>query len=247
MLKNFSKKWSSLLLLPIWVFVSFVVSELFVIIIYQLLLLLKVPINDLPSTLLALILSISVYTVMLAIVIGVPYVLAKNRVSLKMIGLHKLPTWTELLLAPAGFVIYVILLSVVIMAVQYAFPGFDVSQVQTTGFENISVKYQYYIAFIVLVVLAPVAEEVLFRGYLFSKLRVKYSFWLTALVVSVTFGAIHGAWNVGIDTFVLSLMLCLLREQTGKIWAPVLLHMLKNGLAFFVLFIYPLLSITLGS
>ena len=46
-------------------------------------------------------------------------------------------------------------------------------------------------------------------------------------------------WAVTIDTFVLSLMLCALREYTGAIWAGVLLHAIKNGLAFYLLFVNP--------
>jgi membrane protease YdiL (CAAX protease family) len=54
------------------------------------------------------------------------------------------------------------------------------------------------------------------------------------------FGAVHGQWNVAIDVFSLSLIMCGLREITGNIWAGALLHMLKNGLAFYILFINPM-------
>jgi membrane protease YdiL (CAAX protease family) len=46
-------------------------------------------------------------------------------------------------------------------------------------------------------------------------------------------------WAVALDTMVLSLMLCTLREYTGAIWAGVLVHAIKNGLAFYLLFINP--------
>jgi len=37
------------------------------------------------------------------------------------------------------------------------------------------------------------------------------------------------------------LVLCTLRIVTGSIWAGVLLHMIKNGLAFYVLFVAPMM------
>jgi membrane protease YdiL (CAAX protease family) len=53
-------------------------------------------------------------------------------------------------------------------------------------------------------------------------------------------------WNVAADTFALSLVLCTLRQITGNIWAGVLLHMIKNGIAYYFLFINPDLFRTLG-
>jgi membrane protease YdiL (CAAX protease family) len=90
-----------------------------------------------------------------------------------------------------------------------------------------------------LVVIAPFAEEILFRGYLYGKLRKSIPTWLAMVVTSALFGAIHAQWNVGVDVFVLSMVACSLREVTGGIWAGILLHMLKNGLAFYILFINP--------
>jgi membrane protease YdiL (CAAX protease family) len=101
-------------------------------------------------------------------------------------------------------------------------------------------------AFIALVILPPVAEELLFRGYLFGHLRTTMGFWTTSLVVSAAFGFIHGQWNVGIDTFILSLFLCYLRETTGSLWASMLLHGIKNGVAYFFLFIAPMIGINLA-
>ena len=107
-------------------------------------------------------------------------------------------------------------------------------------------SWQYVLAFMTMVVLAPLAEEMLFRGYLYGKLRKAAPIWVSILVASLAFGLAHlwvgGTalqWAVTIDTFVLSLMLCALREYTGAIWAGVLLHAIKNGLAFYLLFVNP--------
>jgi membrane protease YdiL (CAAX protease family) len=86
----------------------------------------------------------------------------------------------------------------------------------------------------------------LFRGYLLGKLRKYVPLWAAILVTSLLFGFVHGAWNVGIDVFALSIVLCLLRVWTKTLWAPILLHMLKNAVAFYLLFINPLLLGTLG-
>ena len=96
-------------------------------------------------------------------------------------------------------------------------------------------------------VLPPIAEELLFRGYLFGRLREQFGFWFTTLIVSIAFGFVHFQWNVGIDTAVLSVFLCYLRERTGSIWASMILHAIKNGFAYFLLFIAPLIGISVAS
>jgi membrane protease YdiL (CAAX protease family) len=107
------------------------------------------------------------------------------------------------------------------------------------------------LAFVTLVVIAPLAEEVLFRGYLYGKLKQYIPIWLAVIVVSAIFGIFHLfgtdpiAWNLAVDTFALSVVLCVLRETTGNLWASVLLHMLKNGIAFYLLFINPAFLSTL--
>lgn len=62
----------------------------------------------------------------------------------------------------------------------------------------------------------------------------------SSLVVSMVFGILHGQWNVGVNVFALSLVMCLLREYTGSVWAGIVLHMTKNALAFYMLFVHVL-------
>jgi uncharacterized protein len=84
----------------------------------------------------------------------------------------------------------------------------------------------------------------LVRGYLFSGLRMVWRFWPAVLVTSLFFGAAHlefGSggplvWAAAIDTFILSAVLCFLRERTGALYAGIAVHMLNNLIAFGVHF-----------
>ncbi|MGH9351096.1 MAG: lysostaphin resistance A-like protein, partial [Terriglobia bacterium] len=90
----------------------------------------------------------------------------------------------------------------------------------------------------------PLGEETLVRGYLYSGLRKYWRFWPALLFTSLLFGAAHlefGAggplvWAAAIDTFLLSVVLCYLRERTGALYAGILVHMLNNLIAFGVHF-----------
>ena len=175
------------------------------------------------------------------------YLIHKKKLSLETIGLQKLPTWLDIGLALAGFITYFILTAVVLSLVSSFLPSVDLNQSQDVGFDTVTGGYTMLLAFVTLVVVAPVAEEVLFRGYMYGKLKqARIPVWLAILVVSTIFGLIHGQWNVFFDTFTLSIVLCVLREITGNIWASILLHMIKNGIAFYILFINTSLLGTIG-
>lgn len=64
------------------------------------------------------------------------------------------------------------------------------------------------------------------------------------LITSVLFGLPHLLtgkegilWVAMIDTFALSLILCFLREKTGSLYASILVHALKNTVAFGAIFV----------
>ena len=161
----------------------------------------------------------------------------------KLLGLVDWPTWTDIGLAVAGFIVYAILASL-ILALFSLFPWFDAAEEQDIGFSLYLSGFDRVIAFLTTVVVAPIAEEIIFRGWLYGWLRNKIaaeysntvSMIISTLVVSVLFGLVHGQWNVGVNVFALSIVLCGFREITGTIYAGILLHMLKNGVAFWLLF-----------
>lgn len=124
-------------------------------------------------------------------------------------------------------------------------PGLDLQQQQNVGFGHLTYGYEYIAAFVALVVLAPLFEEIIFRGYLYGRLRRDSSFFLSALLTSSAFALLHFQLNVGIDVFILSLFLCYVREKFDSIWPGVIIHAFKNGIAYLFLFILPLYGVNL--
>ena len=94
----------------------------------------------------------------------------------------------------------------------------------------------YAIAFFFLVVVAPVCEEIIFRGWLYGKLRARIPAVPAILLVSLLFAVLHGQINVGVTVFAMSIGMCIQRELTGTIWSGMVLHMIKNAIAFYYLF-----------
>lgn len=239
-------KWLRVLVLPGWMFIGFFSASFLTSGLFFFLRSIGVDFNTLNSTVLNTVTAAILYVFTLVIVIGLPWLVRKKKTTLKDVGLDRLMSWLDIFITPLGLIVYLILSALLVYFASKYVPWFDVDQVQNTGFDRLNQQYEYYLAFITLVIIAPVAEETLFRGYLFGNLKKLIPTWGAVLVTSLLFGIFHGAWNVGVDTFALSIVLCLLREITGGIWASILLHMAKNGIAFYILFINPTLLTTLG-
>jgi membrane protease YdiL (CAAX protease family) len=84
-------------------------------------------------------------------------------------------------------------------------------------------------------VIAPICEEVLFRGYVFTALRNWRGTWPAALITGVTFGAVHLGSAPTVDLIPLAALgfgLCLLYRATGSLYPCIAAHSLNNSLAF---------------
>jgi len=166
------------------------------------------------------------------------------KTSREELGLVGLPTWTDIGLAPVGFAVYFIGAIILLALCTTLFPGVNWDQTQEIGFENLFWLSDKILAFVALVMFAPVAEEIIFRGWLYGKIRAKVPAWVGILAVSLLFGLMHLGfnfealqWNVTVNIFAMSVVMCVMREITGTIWSGMILHVLKNGVAFYLLFI----------
>jgi uncharacterized protein len=182
------------------------------------------------------------YSLMLG---GLVWFLRSRRIGWRDLGLTRARP-VDFGLAAVAFIVYMAATVMLTAVVSQLVPALDIDQRQVTGFEN-AAGPALVLVFVALVIVAPITEEVMMRGFLFGSLRQRWPFWLSTGAVSVLFAALHlgggeeGAgplWIAAIDTFMLSLVLCYLREKTGRLWASITLHMLKNGIAFAALFIF---------
>lgn len=165
-----------------------------------------------------------------------PKLTHKKPLSRDQIGLSGLPTWTDILLSPIAFIVYFII-ATLFTALFSLFPWFNPHEVQNVGFSGLILPLDRLLAFFSLVIIAPIVEEILFRGWLYGLLRSRLSLIPSMLIVSSIFAILHGQLNVGLNVFVLSLALCFQRELTGTIYSSILLHIIKNFLAFWLLFL----------
>ena len=82
---------------------------------------------------------------------------------------------------------------------------------------------------------APIAEEALFRGVLFGGLSQRMPVWGAATASALLFALFHGL-GVVLPIFVLGLGLAYVYARTGTIWASMTTHALVNAVSVTVLF-----------
>jgi membrane protease YdiL (CAAX protease family) len=85
---------------------------------------------------------------------------------------------------------------------------------------------------LVVIVVAPVCEELFFRGLLFRVLRMRMPLWAAALIDGVLFGAVHGSLVILPILAFLGVVLCYVYERTGTLFATIALHALNNTISY---------------
>lgn len=85
----------------------------------------------------------------------------------------------------------------------------------------------------VIVALAPLIEEVFFRGALYGELRRRYAPWSAAFTTALLFGIVHVFPQQLPSLIIVGLVLAAFRHASGSIGPPTLLHAAFNGAAFF--------------
>lgn len=165
-----------------------------------------------------------------------------RKTAFKAIGLVR-PRPRDAGLALMGYVVYFLLAAFVVQPLIKLFTSVNLDQRQELGYQTSTTGIELVVIFIGLVVLPPIIEELVSRGFLYTGLRSKLPFVAAAIITSLVFGIAHleGGrlnWAAVVDTFTLSLVLVYLREKTGSLWPAIGLHAIKNGIAFLVLFVF---------
>lgn len=95
-------------------------------------------------------------------------------------------------------------------------------------------------------VVAPLVEELFFRGFLFAGLRERYGFRRATIVSASLFALVHFTPGVLIPIFALGVFFCLLYSETGSLWPSVIMHGIMNTLALLAAFLLQTMGGSLG-
>ncbi len=91
--------------------------------------------------------------------------------------------------------------------------------------------------FLLAVVLAPLFEEILFRGILLPALAKRFGATASTVAISLLFAGIHGHVPSLVPLFILSVSLCMAYIGTGSLATSIAMHALFNGVTVTLLFV----------
>lgn len=90
--------------------------------------------------------------------------------------------------------------------------------------------------FLLAVVIAPITEEIIFRGYFYRFLRSRYDTANSIFISAALFSGIHPQGMVGFfPLLAIGIGLAVLREWRGSIIAPIVMHAVLNGMTLVIM------------
>ena len=119
----------------------------------------------------------------------------------------------------------------------------DQQEIQKRFFDNQGI----WLTILLTVIIVPIFEESLFRGFFFAGLRRHLKFFSAFLFSSAFFTVLHlnfeSTWQENLYIFAvifgLSYFITLTFEKTNNLWAPAIFHTLHNLRAVLVVFFLP--------
>lgn len=109
--------------------------------------------------------------------------------------------------------------------------GVDHASQNTEQIMNLAEKLPLFI--IIVAIIGPILEEIIFRKILFGYFSRRFGFWLPAIISSLLFGAAHLDFTFLLTYAVMGMVFCFLYWKTQRILVPMVAHASMN--AFVVL------------
>jgi membrane protease YdiL (CAAX protease family) len=164
-------------------------------------------------------------------VIAVIALLARRRGPLKprLFGLQPTPAR-----AAVGWALMVYVLQVIVMGIWLSASHSTYTNVPRGSGGDIVGGTTGLIVAVALI--APIGEEIVFRGFLYGALRNRLGTGAAATIAGLIFGCAHlttaaDSWQIVPPIAFFGIAMCLLYERTGSIFPGMGAHMLLNGIA----------------
>ena len=94
----------------------------------------------------------------------------------------------------------------------------------SSSMEQISRGKSLFMMILCLGILAPMAEEVVFRLMLYYRLRDRFAIWPAALISGIVFGIYHGDVLQGVYAAILGVVMAFVLEYSGSLTSSMFLH-----------------------
>ncbi|PSB55065.1 CPBP family intramembrane glutamic endopeptidase [Chamaesiphon polymorphus] len=135
----------------------------------------------------------------------------------------------------AGLIFSLASFLVILGLISYIFPNFAeqiltvVSKNRSTAINSGDTLLYRILNFLMIVVVAPISEELIFRGIILNRWAQKWNLQKSLIATSLLFGFLH-INPIGLS--MVGLVLALLYLKTKTLWVPIAAHAMNNFIAF---------------
>ncbi len=174
---------------------------------------------------------------------GTAYLLGilRNKISWKQLGIKPVIwRWEYILLAGILAVALMPIRSAIGLFFQWLIEGGFDSLVQRENlFSAGGLTWGgFFITFIGIGILAPISEELYFRGLIHHWFRERWGMWASIIASSVFFGLAHfDSVGVLVSSFIMGIVMAYVYERTKTLWITIAIHVITNSIAVFLLYL----------
>ncbi len=167
--------------------------------------------------------------------VALRFTIWKYRLPWSALGFRRLALEQARWALPAGLFTSLVV-ALVYSAIVHAL-GFDQEVRSTSQLDELGPGMLAGLVFMI-VVGAPVAEEIFFRGFLYTGLRQNLGFKGAAVIASAIFAAAHLHPLTYVPIFIIGIILTWVYAQTGSLAASMLVHAAYNGVIVALFFAF---------
>ena len=109
--------------------------------------------------------------------------------------------------------------------------SFVLNLFKMSGLEEVNNMFNsngFVMAFVVTVLMAPVVEEIIFRGLIFNRMNSKWNTWIAIIISSFLFGLAHGNLPQMINAFVIGFAFAYFYNKYHTLWPCIVGHVFNN-------------------
>lgn len=146
---------------------------------------------------------------------------------------------------PWGVIFWTVMLTIgLILPTEWLYEKLQIAMDESTAvlFEGVMREPFGYIA---IGIVAPIAEEMVFRGAVLRTLLKFFSsraYWVAIVVSALLFALVHGNMAQGVHAFLIGLLLGWMYYRTGSIVLGIVLHWVNNSVAYVMFNLMPEVS-----
>ncbi len=135
-------------------------------------------------------------------------------------------------LAFLGYVAYfavMIVITQIMWAYQVELPGLgeQESHIEFIGSESIAA----IVVIVIITFLAPIIEEVFFRGFVFKTMLKEWPKWLAFVISAAIFAGLHFEFHIFVPLFILGLILNWMFFKSKSLYPGIAFHIINNSIA----------------